>query len=37
MGLAISRAIVQAHGGRLDVMPGPAGHFTLALPAPRAD
>lgn len=35
MGLAISRAIVHAHRGRLDAMTGPAGHFKLDLPAPR--
>jgi signal transduction histidine kinase len=33
MGLAISRAIVEAHGGRLWVKPGPRGEFSFTLPA----
>ena len=32
MGLAISRAIAEAHGGRLWAEPGPGGHFVLTLP-----
>ena len=32
MGLAISRAIVEAHGGRLWAEPGPSGAFTFTLP-----
>jgi two-component system sensor kinase FixL len=32
MGLAISRAIVEAHGGRLWVEPGTQGHFRFTLP-----
>ena len=35
MGLAISRAIVEAHGGRLWAEPGPRGRFHLALSAAR--
>ena len=35
MGLAISRAIVRAHGGRLEVVPGPHGVFVLELPRLR--
>jgi len=33
MGLAISRAVVEAHGGRLWTEPGPEGVFTFTLPA----
>ena len=33
MGLAISRAIVEAHGGRLWAEPGPRGVFCFTLPA----
>jgi signal transduction histidine kinase len=32
IGLAISRTIVEAHGGRLWAHPGPGGTFRLALP-----
>jgi two-component system, LuxR family, sensor kinase FixL len=34
MGLAISRAIVQAHRGRLEAGRGPGGDFILELPCP---
>jgi two-component system, LuxR family, sensor kinase FixL len=37
MGLAISRAIVEAHGGSLQLEPGPGGTFRLRLPATRED
>lgn len=33
MGLAISRAIVEAHGGTLDALDGPGGCFRFTLPA----
>jgi signal transduction histidine kinase len=33
LGLAVSRAIAEAHGGSLDAMPGPHGEFRLVLPA----
>ena len=32
MGLAISRAIIEAHGGALWAEPGPPGHFRFTLP-----
>jgi signal transduction histidine kinase len=32
VGLAISRAIVEAHGGRLWAERGPGGHFSFSLP-----
>jgi signal transduction histidine kinase len=33
MGLAISRAIIEAHGGKLWTEAGPGGHFAFSLPA----
>jgi two-component system sensor kinase FixL len=36
LGLAVSRAIAEAHGGTLDAMPGPHGEFRLVLPAEAA-
>ena len=33
LGLAVSRAIAEAHGGSLHAMPGPHGEFHLVLPA----
>ncbi len=36
LGLAVSRAIAEAHGGTLDAMPGPHGEFHLVLPAEAA-
>ena len=35
-GLAVSRAIAEAHGGSLEAMPGPHGEFCLVLPAEAA-
>lgn len=35
LGLAVSRAIVEAHGGSLDSRPGPHGEFRLLLPVER--
>jgi signal transduction histidine kinase len=32
LGLAVSRAIAEAHGGRLEIAPGPHGEFHLILP-----
>ena len=36
LGLAVSRAIAEAHGGTLDAMPGPHGEFHLVLPTEAA-
>lgn len=36
IGLSISRAIAEAHGGGLWAEPGPRGHFCLTLPFERA-
>jgi two-component system, LuxR family, sensor kinase FixL len=36
LGLAVSRAIAEAHGGTLDALPGPHGVFRLVLPAEPA-
>ena len=36
LGLAVSRAIAEAHGGSLDAMPGPHGEFHLVLPVEAA-
>ena len=36
LGLAVSRAIAEAHGGTLDAMPGSHGEFHLVLPAEGA-
>jgi two-component system, LuxR family, sensor kinase FixL len=36
LGLAVSRAIAEAHGGTLDAMPGPHGEFRLVLPVEPA-
>ena len=33
LGLAVSRAIAEAHGGTLDAVPGPRGELRLVLPA----
>ena len=37
LGLAVSRAIAEAHGGTLEAMPGPHGEFRLVLPAGSAN
>ncbi|MFB1479299.1 sensor histidine kinase [Corallococcus sp. RDP092CA] len=39
LGLAVSQAIAEAHGGRIDVDTGPLGgaRFTLSLPAPSRE
>ncbi|MES2938327.1 MAG: ATP-binding protein [Pseudomonadota bacterium] len=37
VGLAISRAIVEAHGGQLWAEPGPGGRFFLSLPISAAN
>lgn len=36
VGLAISRAIIEAHGGRMWAEPGPGGHFFFCLPLPES-
>jgi signal transduction histidine kinase len=36
LGLAVSRAIAEAHGGSLDAMPGGHGEFHLVLPVEAA-
>jgi two-component system sensor kinase FixL len=36
LGLSVSRAIAEAHGGTLDAVPGPHGEFRLVLPAEPA-
>ena len=36
LGLAVSRAIAEAHGGTLDAMPGAHGEFHLVLPTEAA-
>jgi two-component system sensor kinase FixL len=36
LGLAVSRAIAEAHGGTLDALPGPHGEFMLVLPVEAA-
>jgi two-component system sensor kinase FixL len=36
MGLTISRAIVEAHGGRMWIEPGPGGKLHFTLPRDRA-
>ena len=36
VGLSISRAIIEAHGGRLWAEPGPGGRFFFSLPAIRS-
>ncbi len=33
LGLAIASTLVQAHGGRVDIQPGPGARVTVALPA----
>jgi signal transduction histidine kinase len=37
LGLAVSRAIAEAHGGTLEAMPGPHGVFRLVLPVEAAN
>ncbi|RKH89199.1 sensor histidine kinase, partial [Corallococcus praedator] len=39
LGLAVSQAIAEAHGGHIDVDVGPLGgaRFTLSLPAPSRE
>ena len=36
LGLAVSRAIAEAHGGTLEAIPGPHGEFRLVLPVEAA-
>jgi two-component system sensor kinase FixL len=37
MGLAVSRAIAEAHGGTLEAAPGPQARFDLVLPCMPTD
>jgi K+-sensing histidine kinase KdpD len=37
LGLAVSRAIVEAHGGTLNAQPGENGIFVLVLPLNEKD
>ena len=37
LGLAIARAVVEAHGGMIEVAPGPGATFMVTLPAARPD
>ena len=36
LGLAIVASVAQAHGGSVRALPGPGGHFIVALPRPSA-
>jgi signal transduction histidine kinase len=37
LGLSVSRAIAEAHGGALEVLPGPGGNFQVTLPMATRD